>query len=662
MDTFDRNVDGFYDVENQLPRFLRRMAERQFEAAERERAAIDSVPAHEARRERIRSHFREAIGGLPDAETALNPTSTVVLERDGYRIETVVFESLPDFHVTANCYLPDAEGEVPGVLFFCGHADVGKAASRYQQACIDLVRNGFGVLAVDPLGQGERHQFYDPETGECPRRNTVEHTYLNHQCTLAGANVARYFVWDSVRALDYLAERPEIDADRIGATGNSGGGLQTAYLMLADDRLDAAVPCCFITSKEDYMKTGHAQDGEQILHRAIERGPRYDDFLSAFAPKPVRIGAAQSDFLCVEGAHRSYDRARSVYELYDSEDRIDIAISNTTHGLTPRLREATVNWFREHLADEPPDFRTADPETEDPEQLWCTEHGEVTAEFPHERSVVDLTRSYVQTQVPRAAEAAIEREDSAATLRGHVRDRIDLDRNHPRLFPRRVSETRADGLVREKVFFRSESDIVTTAVVVRTPDSTTDVDESMPTVVLLERGTDDLPSYEGAIERLARDRCFVVVFDPRGVGAVRARDVNTPQMNGGEYDDVHGTEYKLASDALMLGTSLVALRVFDVLSAAAYVVDRADETDLGIVGVGTGAIHALYSAVADDRFRSIRVEDVPTFHERVTQEETAVDPGLAIHDVVGSLDVPQLLDALSDRDVRRVQVDHGELP
>lgn len=687
METFGANVDGFYDVEDQLPRFLRRRAERQFEAAERERARVDSVAAHEERREHIRSHFFEALGGLPREEVPLNPTTADTIERDGYTVENVVFESLRDFHVTSNLYLPDAEGPVPGVLFFCGHADVGKAADLYQQACIDLVRNGLGVLAVDPLGQGERHQFYDPETGECPRRNTSEHTHLGHQCTLAGTNVARYFVRDCVRSLDYLAGRPEVDPDRIGATGNSGGGLQTAYLMLADDRLDAAVPCCFITSKEDYMKTGQGQDGEQILHRAIERGPRYDDFLSAFAPKPVRIGAAQSDFLCVEGAHRSYERAGDVYELYDAADRIDLTVADETHGLSPPLRQATVNWFREHLLGEPPTFRTGDPETVGPETLQCTEDGEVAAEYPDERTVVDLTREYVREHVPETDgpapledESAHEEGDYPAALRRRVRDRFDLERDGAELFPRRYAETREDGLVREKVFFRSEPDIVTTGAVIRRPgvDPTDPVEE--PTVVLLERGTEDLPAYEDAVATLARERGFVLVFDPRGVGAVQSRDVNTPRMNGGEYYGTHGTEYKLASDALKLGTSLVALRVFDVIRAADYLTERFADTggdtavdadpdtvsdpdpDLGVVGVGTGAIHALYAAVADRRFRSIQVEDVPTFHERATSEEITVKPGLDVHGVVGDLDVPQLLPALADRDVERVPVADGELP
>lgn len=288
MKQFARNVDGYYDVESQLPRYLRELAAEQFECAAAERDRIDDATDADARRERMRLQFREALGGLPARDTALNPQCTGTIDREGYAIETVVFESLPGFHVTANLYRPaDSDGgPFPGVLFLCGHSATGKAAPVYQKVCVDLVRNGFVVLAVDPLCQGERHQFYDPETGALPRQNTIEHTYLGHQCAVPGANVARYFVHDGIRAIDYLVSRPEVDPDRLGVTGNSGGGMQTGYLMLVEDRLDAAVPCCFVTSKEAYMETGQGQDGEQIIHRASNGVPAATTSFRRSRPAP----------------------------------------------------------------------------------------------------------------------------------------------------------------------------------------------------------------------------------------------------------------------------------------------------------------------------------------------------------------------------------------
>ena len=672
MKRFQRNIDGFYDVENQLPRYLRAVAEEGFERARSERREIDGRQAAMADADRKRAYFLDAIGGLPDEPCELRAERTGRLRRDGYDVENVVFESLPDFHVTANVYVPreardegtdESSGEredenraSPGILFCCGHSDLGKGATVYQQVCIDLVRNGFVVLAIDPLGQGERHQFYDPETGELPRRNTTEHTFLNQQCTFAGANVARYMVWDGIRAIDYLERRPDVDSDRIGVTGNSGGGLQTAYLTLVEDRIDAAVPCCFITSKRAYMDTGQGQDGEQIIHRAIDRGPRYDDFLSAFAPKPMLVGAARSDFLPIEGTRRSYERARSVYELYDREDAIDIAVADETHGFSPTLREATVNWFREHLRDEPADFRTDSPEPNDSEKLHCTAAGEVRAEFPDETTVTALNRAYIAANAPDAATRPeiSDADRYAKEMRERVRQRFDLDRRRPALHPRRYETERMDGITWEKVFFPTERDptVIVTGIVAR-PDDSLEASGD-PLLLLYERGTDDVENRTPDIRDLVAEHGFVLAFDPRGVGAVRARNVNTPLMNGGDYDDYHGTKNKLAADATMMGTSLLAMQVFDVTRGCEYLRDRlGDSVDVAVEGHGSMALHALLTAVATPSVRTVSLADpAPSFYEMATSTDTTIDHGLTAHGVVGTVDIPQLLPALHDREIR----------
>lgn len=672
MKSFDQNVDGYYDIENQLPRYLRERAEEQFEQAQAERRRIDDVAAAEDYAQQIRANFIDALGGLPESTESLNAERTGTLERDGYTIEMVVFESLPGFHVTSNLYLPAAarvdehetndgngtNGAYPGILLLCGHTGVGKAAPVYQQVCVDLARNGFVVLAIDPLGQGERHQFYDPETGELPRENTIEHTYLNQQCTFAGANVARYFVWDGMRALDYLIDRPEVDPERIGATGNSGGGTQTGYLMLVDDRVDAAAPCCFITSKEDYMETGQAQDGEQIIYRAIDRGPRYDDFLTAFAPKPVLVGAARSDFLCLEGVERTVKRARRVYDLYDGEDVLQLAIANETHGFSPYLRESTVNWFRNHLTGKTPDFETDDPPTEDPEDLRCTVDGEVLAAYSDETTITDLNRAYIERTMPNTGTApeVSDREAYARSTRETVVGTFNLDKERCDLYPRHYDTETVDGITWEKTFFFSERDppVIVTGVVAHDDDGD---DDRNPLVLLYDDGTDEVPTRKSEIANLVADHGVVLAFDPRGVGAVQSRDVNTPLMNGGKYRDYHGTIDKLASDALMLGTSLVALRTYDVLRACDYVrnkvsSDGVGDVDLSIEGHGTRAYLALLAAVADPSLRSITLTDpVDSFYDRAMVRERTVDHSQTVHGVVGTCDIPQLLPALSDRSI-----------
>lgn len=665
MDGFGPNLDGYYDVEDQLPRYLRERADEHFEAERVHKENVRTVDDHERHVDRIREAFVEALGGLPNERTPLNVRSTGTLVREGYSIEKVIFESLPGFHVTANCYRPDGDGPFPAVLFLCGHSSAAKAAPWYQRPCIELARNGFVVLSVDPIGQGERVQSYDPETDEVRRQSIREHTYLGQQCAVAGTNLSRYMVWDMIRALDLLEGRPDVDGSRIGVTGNSGGGMQTGFLMLVDERPAAAVPCCFVTSREEYMRTGQAQDGEQILHRAIERGPNYDDFVSAFAPKPALIGAAQSDFLCIEGARKSYERARAVYELYDTPQNVEIAVSDRTHGLTPPLREAMVNWFRVHLRGEEPDFRTDEPPVEDEVDLLCTDAGQVHGEFPDETHLVDLTAAYVRERHGDAGVvlAADDHDAYADRLRRTVRERLDLDRTRTPLHPRRIATEVDDvrGVQWEKVFFYGEPDVLVSGIVAEALDPP---ETSRPTIVLSDHGTDEFDEYEKRIATLARERGVAMAFDPRGVGAVRPREVNTPLANGGEHFDYHGTEYKLGSDALMLGTSLFGMRVYDVLRAREYLENRVEDaaegavTGYGLDGTGVGALHALYAAVAEPRFESLRLADLPySFHEVATRREFGIDFRLRVHGLVGTCDVPQLLPALDGRDVVREGTD-----
>jgi len=241
---FSEGINGYFDVGAQLPDYLKELARACFRRTEREKREIETVEQFEHRRDTLRQRFLDTIGGLPDERTPLNAVCTGELDRGAYVIRKIVYQSLPGFYVTANLYLPKlAEGKVPAVLKVCGHSELAKAAPAYQKVCIDLVRNGFAVFAVDPISQGERMQYYDPAIGRNIVRWHAEHTYIGMQCDVMGAQVIRYFIWDLVRAVDYLYTLPEIDTSRIGITGNSGGGLQTAFMMMVEPRIQAAVPC-----------------------------------------------------------------------------------------------------------------------------------------------------------------------------------------------------------------------------------------------------------------------------------------------------------------------------------------------------------------------------------------------------------------------------------
>src|SRR5262245_42261756 len=246
---FLKALTDFQQIRSMLPSYVNNLAAARLRDRTTEIERVSTKQDVEKRRVRTREKMIEALGGLPE-RTPLNAKTVAVLDREDYKIEKVIFESQPRFYVTANLYLPKkGTAPYPGILFPLGHEEGAKAHSAWQQVLASLAKKGFVALAWDTLGQGERVQLYDPDFGESKvLRSTTEHTLMGIQCLLVGDNLARYTVWDGMRALDYLVSRPEVDSTRIGCTGNSGGGTHTAYLSALDDRIKVAAPSCFITS------------------------------------------------------------------------------------------------------------------------------------------------------------------------------------------------------------------------------------------------------------------------------------------------------------------------------------------------------------------------------------------------------------------------------
>ncbi len=598
MRTFSSHVDGYHDPSDQMIHDLRRRAEEHFRRQERERQVITSMAAFEEERRRLQGRFLEAIGGLPTEKTPLEARVTGTLDRGAYTIEKVVYDSLPGFLVTSSLYLPKGlSAPAPAILLVCGHSEGGKAEPRYQAVCADLATNGFVVLAMDPPGQGERFQYLDPESGRriigsC----TVEHSYAGLQYILDGASIGRHFIWDGIRGVDYLASRPEVDPNRIGVTGNSGGGTQTCLLMMSEPRLAAGAPCCFVMTLESYMKSGQAQDAEQLVRGAMAWGPDYYQYLTAMAPKPVMVGAALYDFFPIEGAREAVRRARDIYGLYGAEENVGIAYSPHTHGFSAELREAVVNWMRVHLQGEPGDFVTGEPEILPEADLNCTATGQVLLEYPGAKTVFELNRERLVRPSPAGTPAEMRQE--LASVLGIA----DEDRDYP-INPRVVLDEAVEGYPTEHVFFFSAPDIVVTGVMIHPrsgPTAATDL-------VLLERGTSDIPAERTRLESRLRQGHRLFVFDVRGMGAVENRPVN-PR---GLWDN-YGTEFKLASDAMLLGISTLGLRAFDALRGLAYLRTRPDcsGTPIGVYGVGFGALLGYLAAALDGKADEVVAEDM----------------------------------------------------
>lgn len=369
------------DAGGEYVRLLNQLLENRFEAnrVERDRALASMTSKQQvlARQQRVRDRFVAELGGLPTTKSPLKAQVTGTVDREGYTIEKVIFESLPGFKVTANLYLPKSGNKpFPAVLGTAGHSATGKAGSTYQAVWVSLARRGWAVLAFDPPGQGERFEYLDPKTGKSRVGAGVpEHNMTGMQCLLTGQNIARYFVWDGIRAYDYMLTRKEIDPKRIVVAGNSGGGTQSAYLGVADPRLAGVISSCYPTAWRNLWTDPGPQDAEQVTVPWIAEGFDFSDFVLAAAPKPYLLSSALKDFFPIAGARVTLQEAKRFYRLLGDEERVHQITADEPHGWSKPLREQAYAWLGQWFGVPGMATPEADVVLESPETLAATPTG-----------------------------------------------------------------------------------------------------------------------------------------------------------------------------------------------------------------------------------------------------------------------------------------------
>ena len=369
------NLAPLWAGDDRLLQWMDRIAQQQLSEREATVARIRTVGEAKARQAWVRAKILELLGGLPDYNGPLNARVTGRIERSHYSIEKVIFESLPEFYVTADLYLPKEGGKHPGVLMPMGHWEQGKLAAQPMAA--NLAMKGFVVLAYDPVGQGERQQAYDRRIeASLVGGATDQHFQAGAQSILAGENFARYRIWDAKRALDYLLSRPEVESEKIGCTGCSGGGTLTTYISALDPRIKVAAPACYINSWRQLF-AGPTGDSEQSFPFFLSSGLDVADYIELFAPKPWLINSTIGDFFPIEGARHAYQEALDWYRIYNAEDNIRWAVGPGPHGTPLEIREAIYEWMIRWLKDGRGNFREEPVEMAPDFDLLATETGQV---------------------------------------------------------------------------------------------------------------------------------------------------------------------------------------------------------------------------------------------------------------------------------------------
>jgi len=633
----------FYNVKDQMQRHIYDRSIEAFRKGDAARDAIASVEALEAHRSEMRKLFIESLGGLPSFDTPLNPRITGVIGEKGFKIEKIIFESRPGAFVTANLYIPDGLTEPSSaVQFLCGHHIMAKHQQEYQRVCRFLAKAGLIVLAQDPIGQGERHSYFD----KCVGANTVgcccpEHDYAGGQAWALGDTIARYFVHDSMRGIDYLCSRTEVDPNRIGVTGNSGGGTQTSMMMMCDPRIAAAAPTTFIMDRETYMYSGGAQDAEQIWPAMTSHGWDHEDILIMLAPKPVKVLSVKYDFFPIDGTRRTVERAKRSWELYGKPENISLTEDATTHWYSDVLATAAAEFFSEHLNGHKVTPKASEITAVEPSRLWCTDSGQVQCEITGARFVYEencdrlkeLEAKRVSTDHVKCKQDAIDWLKSAV-----YKDRKTCD-TIPRLY---ITETFQEYRVEMAVWW-SQLGVMNHGFLFK---KISDIGKTLPvTVAVWEGGTTQLEAHADWLKNTTESGRAVLVLDTTGVGNLEPYPLNHQPVN-----EFYGVIHKFNDDLLWLDDCIPALRTFDVTRCMDAISDwpELDSSDVKLYGHGKHSVYAQLAYALGVGYKGLELEDAFTSYAQWVKERHYNDydiRSIIFRGILQHTDLPELLES-----------------
>jgi cephalosporin-C deacetylase-like acetyl esterase len=586
-----------------------------------------------------RETFVRLAGGLPQ-RTPLDVRTTGAFDRERYRVEKLVYESRPGLFVTANLYLPkQGSAPFPGVLFQMGHTTDGKGAALYQRCCQGLVQLGYMVLAFDPMGQGERTN-YPQSNGWLTRLSAdEEHTFPGRQMLLTGDTATGMQLWDAIRSLDVLASHPQVDAKRLGSTGQSGGATVTMMLVAADDRLAAAAVSSGNTenfASRPFLSPGSTDDAEQDLVGSGPLGFDRWDLLWPMAPKPMLVTTSAHDFFgtyspSYERSDREeFQKLARAYATLGAADRLRHFETPLPHGLSYSLRVAIYDWFERHLgrggraiAEEPP----TNPERD--ETLWCGATGNTVRDFGGKTPHI----------ITRGRAASIRTPERPADLRALLG--LETLAAVPKL---EVKSATAYGACEIRAVELNSAPKVWVPAWLFTPRRAW----TRLLLILDPGGRNGRWREDDLYPRLAQSGLAVCAADVRGVGDLE------PQFSSGAagYARDHQKEENYAWASLILGRSLLGQRTTDIAALAEALAQAYPGAVLTVAARDKMTVPALCAAVLQPRISKLYLARHLVSWRNLAESETYTQP-LAnfVPDVLRYTDLPQIARSIAPRPV-----------
>jgi cephalosporin-C deacetylase-like acetyl esterase len=613
-------------IKDPLLRWMNQIAQRQLQERQKVIDQIHTVADAERRKQKVREKLLELLGGLPNYDGPLNAKITGQIQAEGYTIEKVLFQSLPNFYVTGDLYRPNKPGRYPAILYQSGHTQEGKPEP--QRAAANLALKGFVVLATDPIGQGEREQSYSQQlSGALGGWSVPEHIQAGAQAILVGESAGRFFIWDAKRGIDYLVSRPDVDPTRLGAAGCSGGGALTTFIGAMDPRLKAVIPACYPNSYQ-LLFAGPDPDTEMSFPNFLASGLDVADYVEVTAPTPWLIQETEDDYFTPAGARLVYEEARHWYSIYGAEDKIGFFVGPGPHGTPLVSREAVYQWMIRWLKDGQGDYHEQPVHLYNNFELLVTPTGHVD-DIPGSRKVYQLIVDDLHAK---------ERKGTIPELQAELRSlKISSDGSSPE--SKLLDESNNADVRRQHIKFESEPGVEIEGSLY-IPSSS----GRKPAVLLVEDSS--RPYFQAATTDSLANRM-----------AKKGRVVLTLMPRDSPGENTHAPfvgNWITNSRANQIGLNLPAMRAHDILRGVDLLSARSDVDPASIhCGArGVKGIWVLLAAAVDPRIGKVWLDRTP-YSLRAALENTlnmelfdAVIPGFALH-----WDVDDLTKAMGERPV-----------
>jgi len=595
----------------------------------RYKRSFESRGEFEQHQQEATKRLRQTLGLYPWPEkNPLNARVVGRIERDDIVVEKVVFEACPGYLINAVVFIPqNASFPVPAIVNPYGHWK-DKYQEEVQIRCIQLARKEYIALTYDPIGQTERAWLGG-------------HEDVRRQAILSGHSLAGMMFWDTMRCIDYLYTRPDVDKNGVGCVGLSGGGFNTLYTSVLDERIKVSIPTVYATNFERLIRRGSAGCCAYLPNHAIYG--EIDDMYALIAPKPLLILAGgEADWSLSGGAMLNYQVASNSYRLYGS-DRLEVFIDESVgHTISKPMREKMYCWFNKWLkGDDNPEHA----KEESVPELFDREKGELNVFVDHQsrgKSLVDTNKELVMEwkegwmRPEKQADIELYRDALRQKLHELLGDVPEFD-----VIGEVVEREKHDNYSLETLQLTTEAGINLPAQLFKPAK------DELSGIVLYIRTDERASSLQPlaqTIRQFLASNYAVFFVRVRGTWETNYKIKNESSFGARDIE-----LYSLA-----LGKNLFGMRACDVIQSIEYIQHRDDIKSLPIICVGEGlreGLLATYVTALDGRIASLITNGSLISYQYFLDNALYPPHEFFVPQILRYADTPEMVAAIAPRKV-----------